>query len=58
MQTHVILHYTHDYYIRIIYFSKTDSIKSMHYATVSGVIVDPTSEFRASVMLVLPTVLN
>jgi hypothetical protein len=55
---HVVLHYTKNYYIKVLYFPKTYNNTSLYGPTASGASVDTTPQVRSSAMLVLPIIIN
>jgi hypothetical protein len=54
----VILHYTKNYYTKVLYFLKIYNRTSLYGPTVRGTSVDSTSQVCLSTMLVLPIVEN
>jgi hypothetical protein len=54
----VILHYTKNYYTKVLHFLKIYNHTSLYGPIASGTSVDPTSQICLSAMLVLPIVGN
>jgi hypothetical protein len=54
----VILHYTKNYFSKVLYFLKTFHHTSLYGPTASGARADPSSQVCSSTMLVLPILDN